>query len=435
MKKGRRQRGCVIQKGNSYFAYFRDNQGKQKWLGENPGQGFKSYGEARRRLNEVLVEIDRALYVKPKAGTFAEFADEWLAGRVSIEGSTLAAYASIIRRHLVPNLGELQMVEIERAHVQNLAKTLAKNRSRKTLGNVMTLLNTMLDGKFGQSAVKDGYIRHNPAKGVELPPDHGEEIIPPTAEQVSLLVLIAREIGGIGYAIVLLAVSTGMRRGEILALRYSDIDWLSNEISIQQAIKKAAATDGVHKWQWKLGPPKSRKSRRRIGMTQTVRSLLAGLKEIHGDGDDFIFPRRLVGLKPPGHWIDPDYFNDSIYGPIAQKAGLKEIRFHDLRHFFASVLIAQGESAKYVQDQMGHSSIQVTFDTYGHLFPQAKQESVRKLDATLAAALSSKPLGCRPNDLLEGTERKSDSKNELLESLLEKARPKSSKDSREKRLN
>jgi len=258
---------------------------------------------------------------------------------------------------------------------------------------------------------QNGRHRHNPAKGIELPPDHGEEIIPPTAEQVSLLINAAREIGGIAYAIVLLVASTGMRRGEILALRYADIDWFSSELLIRQAIKKAKATDGVHKWQWKLGPPKSRKSRRRIGLTETARSLLAGMKELSESGD-FIFTKGMVNLQPPDAWIDPDYFDASIFGPIADKAGLSGMRFHDLRHFFASVLIAQGESAKYVQDQMGHSSIQVTFDTYGHLFPQAKQDAVRRLDATLAAALSSKSLGSEKGPLVE---RKRASKNDLLE--------------------
>ena len=101
----------------------------------------------------------------------------------------------------------------------------------------------------------------------------------------------------------------------------------------------------------------------------------------------------------------------------AAKAGLSGMRFHDLRHFFASVLIAQGESANYVQDQMGHSSIQVTFDTYGHLFPQSKQESVNKLDATLSAALSSKSLGSEKGC---GAGPNRPAKNQLLEALLEK---------------
>ena len=421
MAKRRRQRGSVIQKGNSYFGYFRDKQGKQKWIGEKPGKGFRTYTEARSRLNEILVEVDRGTYVKPKAGAFAQFAEEWLAGRLGIEGGTLSAYTSIVGKHLIPHLGELQVAEIEWPNLQTLATTLAKDLKPKTVGNIMSLLNTMLGGKFGQSALKQGYIRHNPAKGVEMPKRDGEEVIPPTAEQVSLLLVAAQEIGGIGYAAILVVASTGIRRGELLALRYSDIDWFSREIRIRRAIKKAQGTDGVHKWQWKTGIPKSPKSRRRIGMTETVRSLLAGLKEVNGAGDeDLIFPKGSVGLEPLDAWIDPDYFDACVFAPITAKAGLSGMRFHDLRHFFASVLIAQGESAKYVQDQMGHSSIQVTFDTYGHLFPQSKQESVNKLDATLSAALSSKSLGFEKGC---GVGPKRPAKNELLETLLEKGSP------------
>jgi integrase len=420
MAKGRRQRGSIVAKGGFYFTVFRDKQGKQKWVGEKPKQGFKTHAEARRRLNEILVELDRGAYVAPKAGTFAQFAEEWLAGRLSIEGGTTSAYGSIIQKHLIPNLGELQVGEIEEPQYQALAAVLAKKVQPKTVRNIMGLLNTMLAGKFGQSAVKQGYIRHNPAKGVELPKLGEEDVVPPTAEQVSQLLVAAQEIGGIGYPAILLAASTGMRRGELLAFRYSAVDWFSREVQIRQAIKKAKATDGAHKWQWTMGIPKSPKSRRRIGMTETVRRLLASLKEVNGAGDnDLVFPKSSVGLHPPDAWIDPDYFDASVFAPIPAKAGLSGMRFHDLRHFFASMLIAQGESAKYVQDQMGHSSIQVTFDTYGHLFPQSKRDAADKLDAALSAAFSNKTLGPKPNDLLEAKRTKRPRQNEVLETLLE----------------
>jgi integrase len=83
-------------------------------------------------------------------------------------------------------------------------------------------------------------------------------------------------------------------------------------------------------------------------------------------------------------FVDPDFFEASIWRQIVERAGLKGTRFHDLRHFFASMLIAQGETAKYVCDQMGHSSIQVTFDTYGHLFPQSRREAAAKLQAAMS---------------------------------------------------
>ncbi len=105
--------------------------------------------------------------------------------------------------------------------------------------------------------------------------------------------------------------------------------------------------------------------------------LLAALKQT-GHPETFIFP------NPAVDFIDPDYFDDSIFAPTAKRAGLS-LHFRDLRHFFASMLIAQGESAKYVCGQMGHSSIQVTFDTYGHLFPQAKKAAARRLEEAMFA--------------------------------------------------
>jgi integrase len=336
MKKGRRQRGSIVPKGGLYFAVFRDRHGKQQWIGEKPRQGFKSATAARRRLNEILVELDRGSYIKPKTGTFADFAAEWLAGRLRIEGGTASSYGSIIRHHLIPAFGELEVSEIDFARAQAFAAVLSQKispRTReqispKTVHNVMTLPNTMMGGKFGNSAIKSGYVRQNPATGVELPKRTGKEVTPPTTEQVSQLLEAAQEIGGIGYTILLLEISTGMRRGEMLAADYCNIDWFNSEIMIRQAIKKTQATDGVHKWKWTLSAPKSPKSRRRIGLTETARTLLAGLRKVSvNNGEGLIFTKGMVGLEPADSWIDPDYFDSTVFAPIAKRAGLPGLRF------------------------------------------------------------------------------------------------------------
>ena len=137
---------------------------------------------------------------------------------------------------------------------------------------------------------------------------------------------------------------------------------------MRHAISKRRSRDGVHKWEWHLGPPKSRKSFRRISVTESVMHLLAYLKSFQGCSD-FLFP------DDAGAFIDPDKFDAEIWKPIAERAEMPGTRFHDLRHFFASQLIANGETAAFVRDQMGHSSIQVTFDTYGHLFPGRGKEA------------------------------------------------------------
>ncbi|HEV3329872.1 MAG TPA: site-specific integrase [Bryobacteraceae bacterium] len=126
-----------------------------------------------------------------------------------------------------------------------------------------------------------------------------------------------------------------------------------------------------------MGPPKSRKSNRRVAAADAVLELLRRLRSKAKYASGPIF------LGPEGKRMAPDYFDVFIFGRIAAKAGLPGVRFHDLRRFFASMLIAQGESAKYVCDQMGHSSIQVTFDTYGHLFPNSRETAAKKLQQAM----------------------------------------------------
>jgi integrase len=366
-----RQRGTVVQRGRVFRIKYRTAQGKQKWEG-----GFPSRAVARDHLNEVLREINRGTYLEPKNVKFAEFAEQWLGSRPSIRGSTLAGYRSIARQHLVPFLGSRRLSEIQLNAVQDLALHLSKKVSAKTLHNCVTLLRVMLVGRRGPSAIKQGYTRHDPTQGVELPSRQTRAIVPPTKEEVWKLIEAGRKVGHDGYSMVFLAAFTGLRRGEILALRYRDIDWFSEEICVQRAISKVSASGGVHKWAWAVGPTKNRKSRR-IGASPAVLQLLAALKK-REDPEAFVFP------DPAGKFVDPDYFDASIFAPIAKRVKLN-VRFHDLRHFFASMLIAQGESAKYVCDQLGHSSIQVTFDTYGHLFPQAKKEASRRLEKAMFA--------------------------------------------------
>src|SRR5580693_36231 len=107
----RGQRGSIVQKGNSYFIKYRGPDGKQKMCGSRPGHGFKTYEEAQARLHEVLNDINKGDYVETKKITFKAFAEAWIKERLSIRGSTTSAYGSVIRRHLIPGLGSLQVHE------------------------------------------------------------------------------------------------------------------------------------------------------------------------------------------------------------------------------------------------------------------------------------------------------------------------------------
>jgi integrase len=376
-----RQRGAIIRRGAKYSIKYRMPTGKQKWE-----SGFATKAAAQSRLNELLGELGSGDYIEPKHATFKEFADEWLESRVSVRGSTLSAYKSIAKLWLIPAFGHRRISEIQLSDVQKVVTDLNTKVSAKTLKNCLTLLRVMLVGKKGSSAVKRGYIRHDPTRGVELPSRHAKPIVPPSKEQVWQLIDTAAELGKLGHALVYMDAFTGLRRNEILALEFSDIDWFTREVSVNKAISKRPAQDGVHKWEWVIGPPKSPKSVRRVALPETVQQLLSTWRQARGQKAKYIFSNTEQGF------LDPDYFNEYVFAPIAKAAGLPGVRFHDLRHFFASMLIAQGESPKYICDQMGHSSVQVTFDIYGHLFPQAREEAAAKFQKSMFAGRL-KPFG------------------------------------------
>ena len=328
------------------------------------------------RLNEIMSEIYRGEFLDEKEITFAEFAETYLAKRLSIRGSTSSSYGSVIRHHLVPYFGKLKIRDIRLKVVEGFVAEFEGTLSSKTLHNFLTLLKVMLVGKKGSSAIKQGYIHHDPTQGLELPPMEDRTIVPPTQDLVWKLINVATFFGQNADAMIHLGAFTGLRRGELLALQFTDIDWSNKEIIVTKALTRFPAKDGVHRWRWEIGPPKTKRSVRRVVLSDDILLYLTRMRKSAPNPIGLLLPDK--NGKP----LDPDFF-DSLFAKIKKTAGLKEIRFHDLRHFFASLLISQGFSPKYVCDQLGHSSIQMTFDTYGHLFPKAKEEASAKLEEAI----------------------------------------------------
>jgi integrase len=354
---------------------YRESSGVQHWEGK-----FKTRGDARARLNEVLDEIYKGTYTRRSSVTFEEFAEEWLASRRQIRGSTESGYGSIINRQLIPRLGSIRVADLRFEHIDAVVSGMIEEElSSKTIHNTVTLLRTILAGKRGASALRRGVAFRDSTLGLELPPLHSRQITPPTPEQTWKLINTAKKIGGLGYPLTYLGAFTGVRRNEALALHFDDIEWFTKEVNVRHAISKRRLREGAQKWEWHVGPPKSRKSLRRISATESVMKMLAELK-VGKAATAFLFPGTCSGF------IEPDLFDGAIWKPIADKAGMAGTRFHDLRHFFASQLIANGETAAFVRDQMGHSSIKVTFDTYGHLFPGKGKEASDRYEKAMEAA-------------------------------------------------
>jgi integrase len=367
-----RQAGTITRKRKRWYIVYRTPAGKQKWE-----SGFETKGQAQNRLTEVLGQIQTGGFVEPSDMTFEVFADQWLKNRVNVRGSTSEGYESYLKVHVKPELGKMALKDIRHSHVQGLITMLTTKKTRRgtplkanTIRKIVTMIKTVF-----KSAVKNDLIRVNPAQDLETPTVIKAKINPPGKEDV---LAILRQAPVDYQTIFLLDIVTGLRRGEVLALKWKDLDWINREIIIERAIGKIRATDGAHKYAWAVGPTKSGRQRR-VGVPPVVIQALEMLRSssTHRDAEDFIFTRD-------GSFIDPEYFSKWIALPLVKVATEGRVkRFHDLRHFFASVLIENGENPKYIQDQVGHASITTTFDTYGHLMPQAKQQATRKLQRSI----------------------------------------------------
>jgi len=235
----RRQRGTVGFRNGSWFIYYRTPSGKQVYK-----RGFRTEAAAIARLTEIMSEIYRGEYVDEKDITFAEFAETYLSKRLTIRGSTASSYASVIRHHLIPYFGKMKLRDIRLDVVQNLVSQFEEELSNKTLHNVLTLLKVMLVGKKGSSAIKQGFIHHDPTQGIELPPLETQAIVPPTQDHVWKLINLASFLGQHMDAMVHLGAFAGLRRGELLALHFADIDWTNKEIIVSKAVSRFHATDG-----------------------------------------------------------------------------------------------------------------------------------------------------------------------------------------------
>ena len=183
--------------------------------------------------------------------------------------------------------------------------------------------------------------------------------------------------------IVLMGILTGMRRAEIFGLRWSDVDWQGDVIHVRQALywrygKHVRPTEGEL---FSFIDPKSETSTREIDLSPTLKAELR---------HRYLTSKKtgLVFCTPEGRPLDPNAFQKEEFTDAVEAAELGKVRFHDLRHTYGAFKIEQGENVYYIQRQMGHSSIQVTVDIYGHLLETRKPDAAAKTDALLFKAKS-----------------------------------------------
>ncbi|MBI3314676.1 MAG: site-specific integrase, partial [Candidatus Omnitrophica bacterium] len=328
-------------------------------------------------MAEIMTELRRGTFRLLKPIFFKEFSERWLKDYavLSVKPLTLRFYRTMVRSYLNPALGNLLLSQITPHRIQSLLASYQRERhlSAKTLRCLLTTLKTML-----KHAKQWNHLRENPAEGVKPPRLEEREMDFLHPGEIQLLLKHSDEPH---RTLFLTAILTGMRRGELLGLQWGDIDWHNNLIHVRRSLywqtqEELAEHNDTRMGKWRFSTPKSKNSVRRSVMSPKLREAL----ELH----QIASPRSqydLVFCTKDGQPIHAENMLRREFFPALRRAGLRRIRFHDLRHTYTTLLIAQGENVKFIQSQLGHASIETTLDRYGHLLPEAHGQVGERLDA------------------------------------------------------
>ena len=350
-------RGFVRKRGETWTAYWRDASGKQHSKAVSPRKK-----DAERYLDTVQASVHAGTFREIEDVTFGDFASRWLEDYaiVSVKASTLATYRGRIEGPLRRAFGDMKLSQLGTADVQHfLAGIMREGRSSATVSAYLVLLRNMLN-----HAVAWGHLAQNPASTIKGPKVPHTEMDCLTPEEVRAFLAACDDTHRPVFAT---AIMTGVRLGELLALQWGDINWHAGTIRVRRSL-----------FEGKFVEPKTSRSVRVIGMSDRLAAILLEHKLAAPYS-----PFDLVFSTPEGTPMDPSNLRDRVFTPTLRRAGLRKIRIHDLRHTFASLLINQNENLKYVQAQLGHSSITTTVDRYGHLMPDAHRGANERLDATI----------------------------------------------------
>ena len=344
---------------------------KQQWVSV---KGTKK--EAEKRLSELLSQLDNGIYIQPKKTTFADYLEMWLNeyAKNNLSPRGIERYAGIIRKHLIPDLGKVTLTQLRPEHLQkHYTSKLEDGLSARTVRYHHALIHVAL-----QTAVKWGLVLRNVADAVDPPRIRRNEM--QTWDEDDLNRFLENAKDSRYYALFYTALFTGMRRSELLALRWQDIDFIYSQIYVNRSLHQLK--DGS----FTFTQPKSAKSSRTIALTPSTILMLKEYQEqqkferdISGNpltDDDLVFS-NLEG-KP----LRPNTITRA-WTTLAAKYGLKVIRLHDARHTHASLMLKQGIHPKVVQERLGHSSIQMTIDTYSHVAPGIQEAAANRFDEVL----------------------------------------------------
>src|SRR5215212_10030441 len=355
-------------RGNGEGSIYRRRDGR--WVGQYLVHTAKGpqyrylYGKTRavvaEKLTKAMADRDSGLIFDAGKVTVGNYLDRWLADSVkgTVRTSTYERHEEIVRLHIKPSLGRVGLKKLTPAHVRGLYnEKLDSGLAPATVRKIHSTLHKALS-----QAVSDGIVPRNAAH-MKAPRPTPEEMRPLSEGEARAFLDAATQSGERFAALYVLAITTGLRRGELLGLRWDDVDLERGTLRVGRALVREG---GRHT----LGETKSRRGRRQVNLTaRTVSALKAHRKrqlqeriKLTGLYED----RGLIFATSVGTPVNPENLVKRSFKPLLKGTGLPEIRFHDLRHTCATLLLGRGVHPKLVQELLGHANIAMTLDTYSH---------------------------------------------------------------------
>jgi len=337
----------------------------------------KTRGEVSEKLTKAMADRDEGLVFDADNLKVGEYLERWLVDSVldTVRPTTYERYEQIVRIHVRPALGSVKLKNLTPVHVRGLYREkLEAGLSARTVQYIHVTLHKAL-----KQAVQDGLIPRNATEAVKAPQVRREEMRPLSGDQVKVLLEVAR--GDRLEALYVLAIYTGLRQGELLGLKWEDVDLESGTLRVRRTLVTA-----------KGGPvltaPKTKGSRRSVKLTQgAVEALRSHLKHQLQEIDRAGSLWRENGLmfaSESGEPLDRRYLTSCRYKALLKRAELPMIRFHDLRHTCATLLLSKNVNPKIVSEMLGHASIAITLDTYSHVLPNMRDQAAAAMEEALS---------------------------------------------------
>jgi integrase len=352
-----------------HTAMFRDPYGRTRSAGT-----FATSREAERAAGRQDDSVANGTWIDPAAGriTFQEYAEEiWLPSR-HLEVTTRAGYQSYLRNHFVPYFGHMRLARIMPSTVQAwVTQAVGLGLSPRSIAKYHVMLHSVF-----ARAVRDRMIAFNPCENTELPKVvlAKTRILTP-AEFESVLAAIPARF----QALLLTDIETGLRWGELVALRPRHVDFLRRTITVQETIVEVSKKDSPTGQRMIVKPYPKNDQPRTLHVSQALIDILAArIAELGLGRDDLLFPSREIADGDP---LSRGTFNTRFWRPAITKAGIDfPLRMPDLRHAHASWLLAGGADLKSVMERMGHAQIMTT-QKYLHALPDADQKALAAFES------------------------------------------------------